>query len=377
MKVGLGHANHRRRPAVQRDRVADDAVHGLKRGLPQMVADDRDQAGRAARRLVGGEAAPVDDAHAERVEIVRRHDARAHRIAAVLVHHGHAPEIVRGDRRERGGVLGEMRVDAVAGVRFDEAILGHPADRLQAARMHARRRLGQDAVRHREDGRVAADDERHEQDGGGAERGRLRQDPESDANVLNELLERGPDPHGSCPLLDERRAAERHARAALGLGAGQAARDAALGFLGDVKPDLLVQVAVVLGTAEQRRGAGLVAHVLAPPQRVLRCLAEPGYAARAHGRWRATGASSGCAPPAAAAGPPASACRTSRAACSPSGPTRRRSSRGARADAAPGTAIRDRPAARRPSSPRLPRRRHARAADPPGACAESTGRACL
>ena len=96
-----------------------------------MMTDDDDEARRAALRFVPGETSAFDEANAERVEVVRRHDPDASRVAAVLVRQGD-PLKVHGRDLQRCALFLEMREHAMLGVRFDVAVFRHPAERGEA-----------------------------------------------------------------------------------------------------------------------------------------------------------------------------------------------------------------------------------------------------
>ena len=139
----LGETARRETPARQRRRSSPAApfrhaaVRRCRRRPARCSARCDARARRPAPRpgvgLLGAEAPALDQTHAERVEIVRRDDARADRVAAVVVRQRQTRKVERRDRLEGGAVLEEMRVDAIAGVRFDVAVLGRPSSRWPAS----------------------------------------------------------------------------------------------------------------------------------------------------------------------------------------------------------------------------------------------------
>ena len=149
-------------------------------------------------------------------------------------------------RRElqRRALLLEMREHAVPGVRLDAAGVRHPADRGEAGRMNTRSWFGDDPVSDREHGRIAADHQGNQDHGRGTDRRRLRQDPASDAKVLQELFEPRRYPDGSSVLFRERDAAERVPSGGRGLCGRQAAVRLQPCLLSQVEPDLVVNLPI-------------------------------------------------------------------------------------------------------------------------------------
>jgi hypothetical protein len=238
--------------AVHGNRAPDDIVYRTEMVLPDVMSDDHDEPRRTRLGLRGEEAAALDEADAQRVEIIRRHDARPGGITAAVERHRQARELERGDRLQRRAVLDEMRVDRIVGVGLDVAVLGDPADRGQPRRMHARRGLGEHAVGDREHRRVAADHQR-DQDGCGQAHARgPGQDAASESQILQELLETRRYPDRARLLFGQGDVSEK----APGRGGRLAVSEAALRleacFLCQVKADLVIEVAVGLRREEQR-----------------------------------------------------------------------------------------------------------------------------
>ena len=118
--------------------------------------------------------------------------------------------------------------------------------------MDAWRGFAENAVSDREHGRIAADDQRNQDHGGGADRGRLRQDAASEAEILEQLLEPRRYPHRSRVLFRERDVAERApGGGCVASAVGQAAFRLQPCLLRQVKSDLVIDLAV--GPCRERR----------------------------------------------------------------------------------------------------------------------------
>ena len=120
--------------------------------------------------------------------------------------------------------------------------------------MNAGRGLGDDAVSEREHRRIAADHEGNQDHGCGADRWSLRQDPASDAKILDELLEPRRHPHRPRVLFRERDAAEGTPGGSGGLVCRQTAIRLQPCLLGQMETDLVVEVAI--GAAGRTGRAG-------------------------------------------------------------------------------------------------------------------------
>ena len=113
---------------------------------------------------------------------------------------------------------------------------------------------------------VAADDERDEHDGGGADRRGLRQNAEPEPEILEELLEPRRHPHGAGLLLDAGDISQRAPCGGHGVGFGFPTLHVVACFLCEVKPELLIELAVCPGGKEdepdERSNAGPEHHGL-------------------------------------------------------------------------------------------------------------------
>ena len=134
--------------------------------------------------------------------------------------------------------------------------VGHPSERHETIGGDAGRGLRENAVHHREDRGIAADDERDEDDGGGAERGRAPEDADADLQIGRELLDRGPRPDRSGCLLRERAAAELGERAAARRVGRLAAVDTILDRHPQVRLELLVYLLVPAATEPRQPAHG-------------------------------------------------------------------------------------------------------------------------
>ena len=194
---------------------------------------------------------PLNEANAERIEIVRRHDADACRVAAVVVRQRHSLKVHRRDL-QRCALFLEMREHAMLGVRFDVAVFRHPAERGEAGRMNAGSGLGDDAVSDREHRRIAADHQGNQDHGRGADRWSLRQDPASDAKILDQLFEPRRNPDRSRVLFRERDTAERAPGGGRCLCCRQAAFRLKPCLLSQMESDLVIHLPIRCGGKIQR-----------------------------------------------------------------------------------------------------------------------------
>jgi hypothetical protein len=250
-ELRIGDADDGRRLAVHSHDLPDDVVDPAKGVLPDVMTDDDHEARRAALRFFPGETSAFDEANAERVEVVRRHDRGASRMTAVVVRQGDSLKVHGRDLQRRALFL-EMREHAMPGVRFDVAVFRHPAERREAGGMNASRRFGDDAVSDREDRRIAADHQGNQNHGRGADRRRLRQDPAPDAEILRQLFERRRNPDRPSVLFRERDIAERAPGGGLCVCRRQAAFRLKPSLLGQMEADLVIQLAIRSDGKKQR-----------------------------------------------------------------------------------------------------------------------------
>ena len=239
----LSDTDYGRRPPVQDHRAADDVLRAVKRVLPHVITDYEDP-GAVEPHVVRVEASALDQIRAERFEVVRRHERGFDGKAAVVLCEGQPLKVNGGQRTDGCAVFEKMEIRTIAVVGLDVTVGSHPTHSREIVRVDPGSWFPENPVGDRKHGRVAANDDRNQHDGGCADCGGLRQNAQAEPEILEELLEPRRYPHGTRLLLDTREVPKRASRGPGRVRFGLPARHVIAGLLREVKTKLVVQFAV-------------------------------------------------------------------------------------------------------------------------------------
>ena len=237
------HADDRGDMVVHLDGAPDHAGVAGEALAPEPFADDGDETGCVQLTIAVRERPALHRMNSERLEIVRGHGGTLDGVTAVGRREHEPGELLRQQALE--GAAGRPHIEVVriaaGGMLFS---IDHPSERDQMIRADARRRLRQDAVHHREDRHVAADDERDQENGGQAQCRRPPQNPGTNLDVGDQLLQRDPRPDGSGRLLRECPIPELEQRASTGFARRLAPLETIASRHREVRRNLLINLVV-------------------------------------------------------------------------------------------------------------------------------------
>ena len=190
LEVRRQYADHRVRLPVQRQRTPEDTGVPTEASFPESVRQDDHSATRL--ELLGEKRPAVGGTDAQRVEEPFRDQRRVEHLGRAVAGEVERERLDRRHLPEARRLLAPVQEVRRGWFRRNVAVvrIGLP-QRHQPVRFRKRRRLQQHGVDDRKDGRGRADRKRQGQDRGRREAGLTAQQPQPEADVLEELLQCG------------------------------------------------------------------------------------------------------------------------------------------------------------------------------------------